>query len=180
MKTQPSALLRRRVHLTDIRPENAADLIRLVSDCSPESRYLRFHTGMDTLRPAMAEQLADVDPEVGEVLGLRNWRGRLVAEARYTRISPDVADFAVLIADGYQGRGLGPILLSVLFQRAAESGIVAMHADVLPSNTRIVKVLEQLGPVNPIGYEDGVRAICAPLTDQHCPHCTAVTVAVDH
>ncbi len=180
MKTQVSALRRRRVRLTRIRPENADELIRLVADCSPESRYLRFHTGMDTLRPAMAKQLADVDPREGEVFGLRNWRGRLVAEARYTRISPDVADFAVLIADRYQGRGLGPILLSQLFKQAADSGIVAMHADVLPSNTRIVEVLESLGAVNPIGYENGVRAICMPLTEQPCPQCTVLAVAVGH
>ncbi len=103
-----------------------------------------------------------------------------MAEARYTRIAPDVADFAVLIADRYQGRGLGPILLSMLFQRAAESGIVAMHADVLPSNARIVKVLERLGPVNPIGYESGVRAVCVPLTDGPCPQCTAMAFAAGH
>lgn len=172
-----SALRRRRVRLTRIRPENADDLIKLVERCSPESRYLRFHTGMDALRPAMAGQLAGVDPELGEALGLRNWRGRLVADGRYTQISPHVAETAVLIADKYQGRGLGPVLLAVLFERAAARGILAMHAEVLPSNSGIMKVLEQLAPVNPIGYDNGVRAVCLPLTSAPCPQCAAVAAA---
>lgn len=175
-----SALRRRRVRMTRIRPDNADDLIKLVSRCSPESRYLRFHTGMDALRPAMAEQLAGIDRSQGEALGLRNWRGRLVADGRYTQISPQVAETAVLIADKYQGRGLGPILLAVLFQRAADRGIVAMHAEVLPSNTAIVKVLEKLAPVNPIGYENGVRAVCMPLTSTPCPQCAEIPVAAGH
>lgn len=155
-----------RLRLAPIRAEHADDLVALVAASSPQSRFLCFHTGIDTLRPAMAEKLANIDPQAGAAFGLRAWHRRLVAE--------DVAEAIIIISDKYQGRGLGLALLAQAFAHAAAHGIVAIHAEALPSNGAILHVLGKLAPVHHIGYEDGIRHVCLPLTEQPCSVCTAV------
>jgi GNAT superfamily N-acetyltransferase len=120
---------------------------------------------MAELRPAMAEHLAALTPERGEALGLRTWRGRLVADARYMRTAPDEAEVAILVADAYQGRGLGKALLGVLFERAQVAGVNRLTAEVLTSNDAIVHVLESLVPVETVGYETGARCLRMPLNE---------------
>jgi len=136
----------------------AQDLIDLVDMCSAESRFQRFHTGMPALRPAMAEQLATTAS-----LGLRDRRGRLVADARYMPTRTGEAELAVLIADDYQGRGLGAALLAVLFQKAADEGREALSAEVLASNEAVIALLSKLAPVETVGHEQGARRLRIPL-----------------
>jgi GNAT superfamily N-acetyltransferase len=166
----PKALKKQRLRVSPLTPDDSNDLIALVERCSPESRFLRFHTGMATLRPSMAEHLvADND---GLALGVRNSRGRLIAEGRYTVTDAHVAEVAALVADDYQGRGVGRALLALLFKSAAEKGIRSLHAEVLPSNDAIVSVLSALAPIDTLGVRDGVRELCMPLADSPCPQCT--------
>ena len=151
---------------TRLRPgpvDDAAELIDLVAACSEESRFMRFHTGMAELRPAMAEKLVSLAAERGRAIGLRTWRGRLVADARYTRITEREAEVAILVADKYQGRGLGKALLAVLFEAAEQDGIEALHAEVLGSNDAILHVLGSLAPMETTGFENGSRQVRMPL-----------------
>lgn len=155
-RTAQRTFRRNRLRLVTV--DDPQDLIRLVASCSPESRFLRFHTGMAALRPTMAAQLAETP-----ALGLRNWRGRLVAEARYMRTLADEAEVAILITDKYQGRGLGLALLAVLYACAADEGITCLTANVLNSNEAIIGLLEKLTPVQTVGFEDGARKLRLPL-----------------
>lgn len=167
------------LRLRPIEPEHAADFVRLVDACSPDNRFLRFHTGVYTLRPAMARKLVTMEPGSGEAWGLWNWRGHLVAEARYTRLTDDVAETAILVADKYHGRGLGQALLAVVFTHAADAGYAALHAEVLSGNDTILHVLDKLVPENSVSYEQGVRHVCLPLSEQPCPACAAVREGPD-
>lgn len=166
----PKVLKKQRLRVTALTSHDADDLIALVARCSPESRFLRFHTGMAALRPSMAEQLVTVDN--GLALGVRSSRGRLIAEGRYTITDRGVAEVAALVADDYQGRGIGRALLAMLFKEAAQQGLGALHAEVLPSNDAIVGVLTGLAPVTTSGIVDGVRQLCLPLAATPCPQCT--------
>lgn len=165
----PRTLKKQRLRVEELTTEDTDDLIDLVERCSPESRFLRFHTGMAALRPSMAEQLVDVAD--GLALGVRNRRGRLVAEGRYTITDHGVAEVAALVADDYQGRGVGRALLALLFTHAAENGVKSLHAEVLPSNDAIVKVLGDLATIETLGVRDGVRQLCMPLGAFTCPQC---------
>lgn len=148
---------RNRVKLVTV--DRAEDLMDLVAASSAESTFLRFHTGMPELRPTMARRLAQTPS-----LGLRNWRGKLVAEARYARTGDREADVAILVSDKYQGRGLGLALLAVAFQQAAHEGFESLTADVLGSNDAVLNLMAKLAPVETIGYEDGSRTVRMPLT----------------
>lgn len=164
-----------RLRLAPIGPTHTDALISLVAACSPESRFARFHTGMADLRPAMAAHLADIDPADGAAFGLWTRRGRLIAEARYQRTGNAVAEAAILVADPHQSQRLGLNLLAVTFQHAADHGLLALHAEVLASNEAIIGLLSKLADVHTVGYSQGSRLICVPLTDGVCPDCGVAT-----
>ena len=60
---------------------------------------------------------------------------------------------------------------TLLFTNAAENGIWSLHAEVLPSNDAILKVLGDLAPIETLGVRDGVRQLCMPLGPSPCPQC---------
>lgn len=50
------------------------------------------------------------------------------------------------VADEFQGRGIGSILIGQLAQPAAEHGITTFVADVLPENHAMIKYFGSSGP----------------------------------
>ena len=66
--------------------------------------------------------------------------GRLVAD-------PDrqTAEYAVLVADPWQGRGLSDLLTDYCLQIARAWGIRSVYAETTPDNQRMIAVLEQHG-----------------------------------
>ena len=69
-----------------------------------------------------------------------------VGVARYVREPGDraVADFAVVVADGAQGSGIGSVLIQSLAVVAAAQGIGSLTALLLADNPRIRRILDRL------------------------------------
>lgn len=139
-----------RVHIRPIRPSDKAALARGLSQLSPHSRYLRFHTPVVELSEAQLAYLTEVDfvdhvawvaldPYAREDPGM--------AVARYVRLpdAPRVAEAAVTVADSYQARGVGSLLLGVLARSARERGIDTFRCFVLAENTGMLRIFERLG-----------------------------------
>jgi GNAT superfamily N-acetyltransferase len=61
--------------------------------------------------------------------------GHLAAEARYVRVGSGTAELALTVRDGYQGAGMGRLLLEALVKRAHADGFERLRAVVLLSNT---------------------------------------------
>jgi RimJ/RimL family protein N-acetyltransferase len=136
-----------------VRPVTPDDRDRLVAGLarlSPESQYLRFMTSTPKLSDGQIDHLLDLDgPDhtaVGAIalseLGMPG-----VAIARYYRLpdEPEVAEVAVTVIDDYQNKGIGPMLLGILAQRAAASGVTSFRAWVLEENRRAVRILTRIG-----------------------------------
>jgi len=66
--------------------------------------------------------------------------GRLV-------LDPDLrgGEFAVIVHDRYQGRGLGRKLMETLVEMGRERGLKVIHGTVLAENRRMLKLCEKLG-----------------------------------
>ena len=71
---------------------------------------------------------------------------RQVAVARYIRL-PDgrSCEFAIAVADGWQGRGLGRRMMARLIEVARERGLQAMVGWVLTSNRGMLEMVSRLG-----------------------------------
>ena len=128
-----------------IRSEDEADLARFFTDLSMESRVFRFFAAI-THADALAKKLVDVDYSTR--YGLVAMAGpdrQLVGHAMYAETEPRKAELAVAVADAYQGRGLGTILLGQLAEAAAGAGIEVLEAVVKPENHRMLNVLRESG-----------------------------------
>src|SRR5215217_8559628 len=117
-----------------IRAEDAAALQRLVGRSSDRSIELRFFGPLKELSDEMAERFADVDGEDRYALVALDPENpeEIVGVVRYEReVGTDGAEYAALIEDRFQHRGLGIGLTRNLIEAARENGIRHLHALVL-------------------------------------------------
>jgi len=128
-----------------IRPDDEADLARFFTDLSIESRVFRFFAAI-AHADALAKKLVDVDYTSRYGLVVIGGASRqIVGHAMYVETEPGKAELALAVADGYQSRGLGTILLGQLAEAAAGSGIDVLEAIVKPENHRMLNVLRESG-----------------------------------
>jgi acetyltransferase len=150
----------RHVQVSPLRRHDAAAAHAFVAALSPQSRYRRFHVGIPQLPPGLLVRLVDVDQVRHVALAARAPASdRIVAEARYVRDEEcaDGAEFAVTVADDWQGLGLGRQLLSRLGRHARTQGLRHLHGDVLWDNRPMRWLVESLGGrLLPLADEPGV------------------------
>jgi acetyltransferase len=135
-----------------VRPVHAQDLElarAFVRELSPESRYNRFHGAVKELTPGMARWATHVDYDRHMALiavVYREGREIEIGAARYA-VSADgeAAEFAVAVADAWQGRGVGARLLRGLIEVAARRGLRWMEGDILATNRGMRALARKLG-----------------------------------
>ncbi len=129
-----------------IEPEDREALAEGFEKLSPESRYRRFFSPVTHLGDQELDYLTQVDHHDHEALvAVDPKTGEGVAVARYIRIATDVAEPAIVVADDWQQRGVGRVLLEALADRAREEGIRRFLAPVLAGNTGAIKAFTHLG-----------------------------------
>jgi RimJ/RimL family protein N-acetyltransferase len=148
----------------DIRPIESSDkdlMAAAFERLSSRSRYERFLTPMERLSPAMLRYFTEVDHRDHEALvALDPQTGRMVGVARYVREDdPDVAEAAVTVADDWQGRGLGTLLLHCLAERARDEDVKRFTALALARNEDMIDMLERLGATRVVDQQQGAIEI---------------------
>jgi RimJ/RimL family protein N-acetyltransferase len=140
-----------------IRPEDAELLRAGFERLSEDSRYRRFLSGMAELSDPLVRYLTQVDHHDHEALVAVTGDGAGVGVARYVRWprDPEAAEVAVVVADDWQGRGLGTALLGLLVDRARAEGIRRFTALMLASNQEMLQLLEDLGAVRTLKQSAG-------------------------
>lgn len=138
-----------RVTLRPIRPEDAALTTAFVHELSPETRYQRFMNTVRELSPAMTIRLTqiDYDREMAFVATtIEDGRERQIGVCRYAA-NPDrqSCEFAVVVADAWQHRGIARKLMGQLIDTARKRGFVRMDGVFLASNERMLHFVERLG-----------------------------------
>ncbi len=135
-----------------IRPIRPADMdlekdfVRKLSDYS---RYYRFMQPIRELSPAMLEHFThpDYDQEMALIaLSLREGKEEEIGVARYVKY-PDgrQCEFALAIADAWQGKGVGTALMQALIAVARSAGMESMEGFVLTTNQAMLKLVKFLG-----------------------------------
>ena len=133
---------------------------RFVRDLSQQSRYYRFHSALKELTPYMLERFTHVNypDEMALIATVEEADGEMqIGVARYIRTpGSDTAEIAVVVADAWQGRGIGSRLLVDLRQLAIRAGIKRIEMSVLPENRRMLYLARELGfslkEMKPMGY----------------------------
>ena len=145
-----------------IRAEDAAALQRLVGRSSDRSVELRFFGPLKELSDKMAERFADVDGEDRYAVVALDPENpdEIVGVARYERErGTDGAEYAALIEDRFQHRGLGIGLTRNLIEAARENGIRHLHALVLRENAGMLSLLRSLDLPERLRWQDGAESV---------------------
>ena len=138
-----------RVVIRPVLPQDRELTAAFFGDLSPLSRQQRFLSAMRALPPGLLERLTQVDYTshlalVAEVF--RDGRESVIAEARYA-VGADrsEAEFAIAVAEPWQGRGLARLLLETLARQAAAAGIRRLTGETLASNERMLTLAQRAG-----------------------------------
>ena len=122
---------------------------RFVRGLSTQSRYYRFHSVLKELTPYMLERFTHVNypDEMALIATVPEGVGEIqIGVARYVRIpKSDTAEIAVVVADAWQGKGIGSRLLVDLRHLAMNAGIKHIEASVLSENRRMLDLARELG-----------------------------------
>jgi len=143
-------LLRARhaVRIRPIRSTDGEELQAFVRGLSERARYLRFFRPLRELPPRMLRQLVEADGVTERVLvAVEGNAGgaRLVALAQTALEADGGCEFALVIADDWQGRGLGRRLLRALVAAAGAAGVTQIRGEVLRENRAMLKLARALG-----------------------------------
>ncbi|HEX9313034.1 MAG TPA: GNAT family N-acetyltransferase, partial [Actinomycetota bacterium] len=133
------------VRVRPVRRDDEDAVRAFLESLSLRSRYFRFFSGMaDFGRAAAASVDVDYRTRYG-LVATSGADGSVVAHAIYLDSDEGRAEVAFAIADTYQGRGLGTILLAHLAEAAVENGVAVFEARVLPENHRMIEVFRDSG-----------------------------------
>jgi acetyltransferase len=136
------------VTVRPIRPEDAEMEASFVRNLSESARHFRFMTGLKELTREMLLRFTQIDYDRELALvGLveRGGKETQIAVARYIQVSPGSANVALVVADEWQGRGIGARLLEMLMEAARARGFVRLEGEVLGENTPMRSLLARLG-----------------------------------
>ncbi|HEX5849403.1 MAG TPA: GNAT family N-acetyltransferase [Rubrobacter sp.] len=147
-----------RVPVRRVRVGDAAALQRLVGRSSDRSVELRFFGPLKALSDDMARRFADVDGRDKFALVALDpeYPEEIVGVVRYAREGDqDGAEYAALIEDRFQGKGLGTRLTRCLIEAARENGIGYLYALVKRENADMLRLLRHLDFPERKSWQDG-------------------------
>ena len=160
-----------------IHPDDAQMLQDLVHGLSAESRYYRFVSSMTELPPAMLSRLTliDYDREMALVAIHRtrsvNNEGETVETERIVGVSryitnPDKSscEFSLVVADDFNGKGLGSRLMLSIMEEARDKGLTEIEGLVLANNSGMLKLMKGLGfAIKPFPDDPDFKLVTHPL-----------------
>jgi acyl-CoA hydrolase/GNAT superfamily N-acetyltransferase len=142
------------VHFRMTRPDDTDRIKELFYGLSEESIYFRFLAPLRSLQRRTLQDFYDVDQDrdvsiVAVLEGEEEGRTeRIIGAGRYLlERSTNEAEFALIVADEYQKRGIGSFLLNHLMRIAKSKGIDTFVAVVHPQNFRMIQFLHKTGKI---------------------------------
>ena len=164
---------RERVTVRPILSQDDAVTKAFFAAMSWNSRYNRFLRSLRELPETLLRQFTQVDYKthlalIAEIFA--DGREIAIGEARYVA-SPNgkSAEFAVSIADEWQGCGLGSLLLARLIAAAKKAGIETITGETLASNSAMLHLAQKAGFTYTLDLEiGGLVNLNLSLTGHRC------------
>lgn len=136
------------VAIRPIRPDDAGRQLAFVEGLSRLTRYRRFLSARRLL-PGELHRLVNVDfdRDMALVATIRIDEVEVqIGVARYVRLDdPAFAEFAIVLADAWQGRRLGERLMRHLIDAAQARGLAGLTGMTLTDNDAMLKLARRLG-----------------------------------
>lgn len=139
----------RPVTLRPVLPQDGDLVEQFFRELSPEARRNRFLGSLQEVPTSLLDRLMRVDYSshlalLAEVFS--DGAEVMIGEARYV-LDADrrSAEFAIAVADGWQGQGIGRRLLTQVSCRAAADGIERLHGHTLSTNRPMLRLARAMG-----------------------------------
>jgi acetyltransferase len=137
------------ITIRPIRPEDAEIEQEFVRGLSREAKYFRFMDTLQELPPAMLARLTQIDYDREMALIATTGKEGQEVEigvCRYaTNPDGESCEFALVVADAWQHKGIGHRLMVALMDAARAKGLKTMEGEVLASNRNMLKLVDRLG-----------------------------------
>jgi acetyl coenzyme A synthetase (ADP forming)-like protein len=135
------------IQVRPVRPDDEARLLAFLRSLSPESRVLRFAGTLsdDGLRREAARVARGEAEGAFGLVATLGAEEEIVGHAEYDPTRGDAAEVALVVADRWQGQGIGTILLGQLAEIASQHGLRTFTAVCLPHNHRMIRVFRESG-----------------------------------
>lgn len=137
------------ITIRPIRPEDDVLEQSFVRNLSENSRYFRFVNNIQQLSQTQLVGFTQIDySRELALIAIAKQQGKDIelGIARYA-INPEgeSCEFAIVISDEMQGKGLGHKLMFELMAAASTKGIKMMQGDVSSNNANMLQFVENLG-----------------------------------
>ncbi|WP_165071381.1 bifunctional acetate--CoA ligase family protein/GNAT family N-acetyltransferase [Paludisphaera rhizosphaerae] len=154
-----------RLTIRPIRPEDEPLLVKFHATLSERSVALRYFHAMKYSTRIAHERLTricfiDYDREMALVAESRDpdtGERKIRGVSRLSKIQgTDEAEFALIVSDDFQGRGLGSELLRRILQVGRDERVAVVRGEILPENVEMLRVSEKVGFKTTRDLEEGV------------------------
>ena len=152
-----------------VQPDDVSALRRFLGRCSERTIYLRFFGSLEEFPEEKAKYFAHVD-------GVNHFAlvaldpddpNELIAIVRYDREpGEERAEYAAIVEDRWQGKGIGADLTRQLVDEAWDNGVRSFYALVMGKNRRMLDVLRHLDLPEQERREDGVKYVEVELSPE--------------
>jgi acetyltransferase len=152
-----------------IRPEDEPLMARFHATLSDQSVYYRYFHYLNLNQRVSHERLTricfnDYDRQMALVAEAG---GEILGAARFTRLrATNSAEFAMVVSDRCQRRGLGQLLLRQLVDVARREGLDALTGDTLPDNRPMIGLARKAGFSAEDDREEGTVKLYMALQSQ--------------
>ena len=153
-----------KIQVRRARPTDADEVRRLVAELSPEAAHLRFFVGVGTPSARLVGALLRRDETHGAWVCEAG--DRVVGHASWG-LDGGAAEVGVVVAEPWQGQGLGRSLLGAALAEAAGRGLTDVRLYVHAENRWLARRLSS-GAVEAT-LEGGVVTVTRPLSDLQSP-----------
>lgn len=159
----------RQIRFRPVAPEDEGMIAEAIRTASPQTLLHRFFTPLRGLAPEDLRRMLTLDPTrdfcvVGELNS--GAVQRIVCGARYVRLADRTrAEIAITVHDEFQGRGIGRHLMNTLVKQGREDGIQTFVADVLATNSPMLRLLQTIAPKRKSLFSSGVVHVEFDLAD---------------
>ena len=158
------------VHIRPIARADGPALEHFHEGLTKETTRLRFFITHPYLSPSEVERFTQVDHHDREALVLLDGPD-IIGVGRYDRLpGTEDAEVAFIVADAWQGHGVGTLLFQRLADRARTEGVAALVADTLEENHRMRGVFRHSGLVARSTSEGGVVHVVLDLCPEPAAH----------
>jgi len=150
-------------HVRLLKPSDESMMRDLFYNLSESSVYFRYFSPRRSMPHENLQKYCSVSEEEGLSIvvttGPRE-NQRIIGEARYMfEKGQDFPETAFMVDENYQGMGIGKFMLHYLIELAQERGVKGFKAEVIFSNTPMIKVFEKTPYVLRKRLSDGVVTV---------------------